>query len=160
MEECPASVEAEVAGIEGIPLYDGDYESVHGIPAPVSDLKDRVATANGLVLVTPEYNQSIPGVFKNAIDWLSRPPDDIARVFGDRPVALMGATPGGMGTSAAQLAWLPVLRALGTRPWYGQSFMISRAHAVFDEQGRLADVGQRERLRGFLREFAEFVVRR
>lgn len=83
-------------------------------------LKDRIAAADGLLLVTPEYNNSIPGVFKNAIDWLSRPASDIGRVFDGKPVGLIGATPGGMGTPFSQTAWLPVLRTLGTRPFFGK----------------------------------------
>jgi len=78
-----------------------------------------IAAADGLLLVTPEYNNSIPGVFKNAIDWLSRPPADISRVFGGKPVAIIGASPGGFGTILSQEAWLPVLRTLGTKPWFG-----------------------------------------
>ena len=78
-------------------------------------LKERVVETDGLLLVTPEYNTSIPGVLKNAIDWLTRPAKDIPRVFGDKPVALMGATPGPGGTRLAQAAWLPVLRILRTR---------------------------------------------
>jgi chromate reductase, NAD(P)H dehydrogenase (quinone) len=73
-------------------------EAAEGIPEPVTALKDVIAAADGLLLVTPEYNNSIPGVFKNAIDWLSRPPADIQRVFGGKPVALTGASPGGFGT--------------------------------------------------------------
>ena len=73
-----------------------------GIPAIVSDLKDRIAASDGVLLVTPEYNSSIPGVFKNAIDWLTRPASDIARVFNHRPVGVIGATPGRGGTILAQ----------------------------------------------------------
>jgi chromate reductase, NAD(P)H dehydrogenase (quinone) len=69
-----------------------------------------------LLLATPEYNNSMPGALKNAIDWLPRPPSDIPRIFGNRPVAVMGASPGGFGTVLAQNAWLPVLRTLGVRP--------------------------------------------
>jgi chromate reductase len=90
----------------------------------------RAAAANGLLLVTPEYNNAMPGVFKNAIDWLSRPPQDIPRVFGGRPVALMGATPGGLGTVLAQTAWLPVVRALGMQPWFGTPLSVSGTHQV------------------------------
>ncbi len=77
----------------------------------------RKGSFNTSLLVTPEYNNSIPGVLKNAIDWLSRPPDDTT-VFESRPVGLLGATPGRMGTILSQTAWLPVFRTLGMRPWF------------------------------------------
>ena len=156
-ELAPADVEVEIVSIRDVPLYDGDVELEHGIPAPVQALKDRVAGASGLLLATPEYNNSIPGVLKNAIDWMSRPPADIARVFGNRPVALMGATMGQGGTALAQAAWLPVLRTLGTRPWFGRSILVSGAHKVFDGDGRLADEKLRERIAAFVAGFAEFV---
>jgi chromate reductase len=103
------------------------------------------------------YNNSIPGVFKNAIDWLSRPPKDIRRVFGDCRVALIGATPGGMGTVLSQAAWLPVLRTLGMQPYFGKLLYVSGAHKVFDESGKLIDDDLRERLRAYLAGFAEFI---
>lgn len=155
----PAGLEVEIAGIRGIPLYDGDLEAEQGLPAPVVALKEAIAGADGLLLVTPEYHGSIPGVFKNAIDWLSRPAEHIARVFAGKPVALMGATPGGMGTTFSQTAWLPVFRALSLRPWFGRSLYVSRAHTLFDGQGALADEAMRERLRGFMAEFGAFVGR-
>src|SRR5262245_31368665 len=114
-----AGITIEIASIRGIPLYDGDIETASGIPADVAALKDRIAAAAGLLLVSPEYNNSIPGVMKNAIDWLSRPAKDVARVFGERPTGLIGATPGQGGTTLAQAAWLPVLRTLGTLPYFG-----------------------------------------
>jgi NAD(P)H-dependent FMN reductase len=154
----PPGVFVEVASLRGIPLYDGDLEA-GGLPEPVVALKERVASAHGVLLVTPEYNNSMPGVFKNAIDWLSRPPSDIPRVFGDRKVALMGATPGGGGTILAQSAWLPVLRILGTQPWSGGRLHVSRAATVFDERGNLVDPKVGEQLRRFMAGFAEFVAR-
>src|SRR5205823_6956177 len=124
----PAGMTVEIASIREIPLYDGDFEAEHGIVEPARLLKDRIAAADGLLLVTPEYNNGVPGVFKNAIDWLSRPSSDIARVFRNRPVALIGASPGAFGTILAQEHWLATLRTLGTRPWFGGRLAVSRAN--------------------------------
>jgi NAD(P)H-dependent FMN reductase len=153
----PDGVTLDVATVHGIPLYDGDAEAQDGLPASVSALKARVLAADALLLGTPEYNNGIPGVFKNAIDWLSRPPADIPKVFGNRPVAVIGASPGGFGTVLAQAQWLPVLRTLGARPWWGGRLMASRAHRAFDESGALTDESLRTQLDDFLRGFAEFV---
>src|SRR5688572_25142238 len=128
VEAAPAGLAIDIESIREIPLYDGDLEATQGIPAAAQRVKDRIAGADGLLIVTPEYNNSIPGVLKNAIDWLSRPPADIQRVFRGRPVALMGATPGPGGTALSQAAWLPVLRTLGTRPWFEGRVLISAAN--------------------------------
>lgn len=159
-ELAPAGSAVEIVSIAGIPLYDGDLEREQGIPAIVTGIKDRIMHADGLLLVTPEYNQSIPGVFKNAIDWLSRPSKEIPLVFGDRPVAVMGATPGRGGTRMAQSAWLPVLRTLGTRPWFGKQLYVADAARVFDAEGRLADETVRRLLAEFMAGFAAFADRR
>lgn len=148
----------EAATLHGIPLYDGDVEERDGIPASVVALKDQIVACDGLLLVTPEYNNSMPGVFKNAIDWLSRPPADAGRIFGGRPVAVIGASPGGFGTILAQNAWLPVLRTLGTRHWAEGRLMVSRVNKVFDEEGELIDDSTRDQLRKFLHGFAGFVL--
>jgi NAD(P)H-dependent FMN reductase len=158
VELAPAPVTIETASIRGIPLYDGDVEAVSGIPEPVRALKDRIANCDGLLLITPEYNNSLPGVFKNAIDWLSRPPADIPRVFRDKPVALGGATLGPGATNLSQVAWLPVLRTLGTRPWFGRFLAVASAAQVFDDSGRLVDEKVRERVRAFITDFAGFVA--
>ncbi len=99
----------------------------------------------------------MPGVFKNAIDWLSRPPSGIARVFGNRPVALVGATMGGFGTILSQNAWLPVLRTLGMRPWFGARLMVSRAHQIFNDSGEMTDEAARKQLQNFLVGFTDFI---
>jgi NAD(P)H-dependent FMN reductase len=153
----PGGATLEVASIQGIPLYDGDVESSVGIPAVVSNLKDRIAVCDGLLLAAPEYNNSIPGVFKNAIDWLSRPASDIARVFNNRPVGFIGATPGRGGTILAQAAWLPVLRTLGTKPWFGGRVTVSGAKRVFDENGQLVDEDVRSQLRTYMEGFVGFI---
>jgi chromate reductase, NAD(P)H dehydrogenase (quinone) len=142
--------------ITGIPLYDGDLKAAEGIPPAVTELKDAIAETDGLLIATPEYNNSMPGVLKNAIDWLSRPPADIDRVFGEKPVALIGASLGGFGTILSQNAWLPVLRTLGTRPWFGGRLMVSRAQHVFDEQGTMTDKAVEEQLRQFIEGFVRY----
>ena len=153
----PAELKIDVESIRDIPLYDGDVEAETGIPPAVAALKDRVGAADGLLLVTPEYNGSIPGVFKNAIDWLSRPASDIPRVFGMKAVGLIGATPGPAGTRLSQAAWLPVLRQLGTQPWFGKTLFLANAGQAFDAGGALTDPKLQQLLRDYLAGFAKFV---
>ncbi|HEX5649736.1 MAG TPA: NADPH-dependent FMN reductase [Steroidobacteraceae bacterium] len=153
-DELPDGTSFEIATLHGIPLYDGDVETGAGIPATVNALKDRVVASDGVLLATPEYNNGVPGVLKNTIDWLSRPPDDISRVFRGRPFAILGASPGGFGTILAQSAWLPVLRTLGTEFWSQGRLMVSRASQAFDAEGRLQDAAVREQLKKFLAGFA------
>lgn len=153
----PSGMELITGTIRGIPLYDGDVEAAEGVPPLVAALKDEIAAADGLLLVTPEYNNSIPGVFKNAVDWLTRPASDIPRVFGGKPVGLIGASPGGFGTILSQNAWLPVLRTLGTDPYFGGRVMVSRAHKAFEESDKFTDPAMEEMLKGYLEGFGEFV---
>ena len=152
----PEGTELVAATIHGIPVYDADLEAESGIPDPVRILKDQVAAADGLILFTPDYNNSVPGPFKNAIDWMTRPASDISRVFGDKPVAVLGASPGNFGTVLSQDAWLSVLRTLKTRPWFGGRLLVSHANTVFDENGQLTDDKVRERLRNFVQGFSDF----
>lgn len=154
----PQGATLEIGSIKGIPLYDGDVEAAHGVPDSVAKLKERIVAADGVLLVTPEYNNSIPGTFKNAIDWLSRPSADIARVFGGRPFGVIGASPGGFGTLLSQTAWLPVLKTLGTAAYFGGRLQVSRAGDVFDKSGNLVDDRVREQLTKYLAGFCEFVA--
>jgi len=154
----PQGATLEIGSIKGIPLYDGDVEAAQGVPEAAVNLKERIVAADGVLLVTPEYNNSIPGVFKNAIDWLSRPSADIARVFGGRPFGVIGASPGGFGTLLSQTAWLPVLKTLGTAAYFGGRLQVSRAGDVFDKNGNLVDDRVREQLAKYLAGFCEFVA--
>jgi chromate reductase, NAD(P)H dehydrogenase (quinone) len=157
-EEAGDDFSLEAATLHGIPLYDGDMEARDGEPAAVTALKQRIMASDGVLLVTPEYNNGIPGVFKNAIDWLSRGSPDIPAVFGGRPFALVGASPGGFGTILSQNHWLPVLKTLGVRLWSGQKLMVARAGGMFDADGRLTDDKVRQQLAGFVQGFAEYAV--
>jgi chromate reductase, NAD(P)H dehydrogenase (quinone) len=159
VELAPEGMTIEVAYIRGIPLYDGDVEASDGVPAHARQLKDQIAGADGLLFVTPEYNNSIPGVFKNAIDWLSRPPADVPRVFKGRPVAITGTSPGRFGTLLSQTAWLPVVRTLGLRPFYGSNLYVSDASKVFDAEGKLVNADVRTLLTKFLEGYAQFIAR-
>lgn len=152
----PADCRIELVSIRDIPLYDGDVEAA-GMPAPVEALKQRIAAASGLLLVTPEYNNSVPGVLKNAVDWLTRPPKDMARVFGDLPFGIIGATPGPGGTRLSQTAWLPVMRQLGVRPFFAKAVYLANAREAFDEHGALLDPKLRGVVEAYVAAFVAFV---
>ena len=145
----------EIGDIRAIPLYDGDLEA-RAVPEAVLDLKRKVRAAKGVVLVSPEYNHSVPGVLKNAIDWLSRPSEGLERVFNNKPVAVMGATPGGFGTALAQTAWLAVFQSIGANLSPNGRLLVSHASKVFDDDGQLTDDTIRDRLRRFLEDYATF----
>lgn len=151
-------VDVDVATLDGIPLYDGDLEKRDGIPDAVNELRRRIAEADGLLIATPEYNNSMPGVLKNGVDWLSRRPDKNPHVFDGLAVAVIGASPGGFGTILAQSSWLPVLRTLQARQWHAGRLQVSGAGKVFDADGALVDDDVRKRLRQFVNGFAKFAA--
>ena len=144
----PEGTEIELGSILDVPLYNADEEAAHGLPASVQKLQAQLQAADGLLLVTPEYNNGIPGVFKNAIDWMSRGPG--LAYFVGKPVALLGASPGGFGTVLAQNDWLPVLRTLKAVLWAEGRMLVSRASGLFDENGALTDDRTRAALRDFI----------
>lgn len=155
----PENAELAVAELQSIPLYNQDLEP-DDFPSAVSELKDQVSEADGLLIATPEYNGGIPGVAKNLIDWLSRPIADQPRVLHGKPVCLLGATPGPTGTANAQVAWLPILRTLRMPLWTDQgSFLVRAAHNVFSD-GEMTDDGLQERLSAYLAAYVEWVAAR
>lgn len=155
-EAAPPGVTFDARTLHGVPLYDGDVEAAEGVPEAVAALKDALKAADGLLMVTPEYNNGVPGVFKNALDWMSRPPGE-GELFKGKPVALMGASPGNFGTTLSQAHWLPVLRTLGTRPWFEGRLLVARARNLFDEDGNLTDEATRKRVAEFVEGFARFI---
>jgi chromate reductase len=156
----PAGTEIDLAHVAvagALPLFNQDTVDRDGPPPEVARLKDALRAADGLLVATPEYNWGIPGFLMNAIDWASRPASDIPQVFGDLPVALIGAGGGG-GTRLAQSAWLPVFRYLRMRPWSDQALYVDRARERFDELSRLSDEATREQLRAVVAGFAAHCV--
>jgi chromate reductase len=126
---------------------------VAGIPDVVEALRGRIERADALLIVTPEYNYSVPGVLKNAIDWLSRTPK---QPFNKKPTAMMGASPGLLGTARSQYHLRQVLTALNAYLLNRPEVMISSAQSKFDAQGNLADQPTREHIGKLLQALADW----
>ncbi|MEY8827836.1 NADPH-dependent FMN reductase [Sedimentitalea sp. XS_ASV28] len=152
-ELAPDDTTIQIGSIVDVPLYNADLESSEGLPPAVQALQTQLGSADGLLLVTPEYNNGIPGVFKNVIDWMSR--GDGLKMFEGKPVAVIGASPGGFGTIMAQNHWLPVLRTLKCDLWTEGRLMVSRAGDVYDKTGNLTDDKTRAMLGDFVRDFSD-----
>jgi len=140
----PSGMTIEIADISTIPLYNEDLR-VQGFPAPVETLRRQIAAADALLFVTPEYNYSMSGVLKNAIDWASRPPD---QPFAGKPAAIMGAGAGMAGTARAQSDLRRSCVFLDIHPINRPEVLIGQAHTKFDADGRFTD----EAARGFIRD--------
>jgi len=144
----PEGVTIETFDIKGLPGFSQDDET--NPPAQVVELKQRIRDADAILLVTPEYNYSVPGVLKNAIDWASRPYGDSA--WSKKPVAIMGATVGTTGTARAQYHLRQMFVFLNMHPVNQPEVMISQAHKHFDEQGNLTDEVAKKLIRQLLEE--------
>ena len=146
VEMAPPELEIETFDLHGIPLYDGDLEA-QGMPEPVRRFRERIKAADALLIVTPEYNYSMPGVLKNAIDWASRPPD---QPFRGKPVAIAGASAGFFGTARAQYHLRQTCVFLDMIPLNKPEVFIGTAQQKVDGEGRLADEPSRAALRALL----------
>jgi len=131
----PAGMSIEIADISQIPLYDDDVRSL-GEPASVQTLKAQIRAADAVLIATPEYNFSIPGVLKNALDWVSRPPEP---PFDGKPVAIMGAAPGPVGTARVQYHLRQVLVFMNTFTVNKPEVFISQSGTKFTPEGELKD---------------------
>lgn len=145
-ELAPAELEIDIAAINEIPLYNQDVQA-EGFPQPVLQLGEAVRAADAVLIATPEYNYSIPGVLKNTLDWLSRLPE---QPFGGKPVAILGASGSMIGTARAQYHLRQVFVYLDAHVMNRPEIMIPLAHQKFDEQGRLNDEPTRELMRKML----------
>jgi chromate reductase, NAD(P)H dehydrogenase (quinone) len=137
-----------------VPLFNEDVEA-RGLPPGVKAFRDEVAAADGLLISTPEYNHSMPGVLKNAIDWLSRPAPDTVLV--GKPVAVVGATTGYWGTRLAQAALRQVLFSTQSLVLQRPGFSARNARDLFDADGQLIDVATTEALRSVMQDFSAWI---
>ena len=153
VELLPEGVTIEVFELHDIPLYNGDVEA-EGLPEAVVAFREKIRGADAILIATPEYNYSVAGVLKNAIDWASRPPDP---PFNGKPVAIMGASPGAYGTVRAQGHLRQVLQCLNTRTMPRPEFMLSSAQEKLNASGNLTDEKTRKLLSAFLSAFIEWI---
>ncbi len=154
-ELAPAGMAIEIFDIAPIPPYNEDVRA-QGFPAPAEDLRTRIKAADGLLFVTPEYNYSVPGVLKNAIDWASRPPE---QPFDNKPIAIMGASGGILGTARAQYHLRQCFIFLNGLVMNRPEVMIGAAGQKFDASGTLTDAPTRDFLTAYLVAFKAWVIR-
>ena len=148
----PPGMRIETFDLAPIPLYNEDVRQA-GYPPAVADLRTRMADADAVLIVTPEYNYSMPGVLKNVIDWASRPPD---QPFNAKPVAIMGASPGRLGTARAQYHLRQSLLSLNALVLNRPEVMIAGVNKLIDEEGRLTDETTVDFVRQLLAGLAEW----
>lgn len=150
----PAGLELVQHEIGDFPLYDGDLEA-KGVPAPVARVKAAIAAADGLLIVTAEYNHSIPGVLKNALDWISRGPGLVTR---GKPAGIMGASNGLVGTARVQAHLRLVLFTLGALVMPSPEVLVSLCEERFGPDGALTDDRTRGFVERYLARLAEWVA--
>ena len=154
-ELAPPALHIVIHELDGIPLYNGDIEAA-GAPQSVVQLRDAIRQADGLLIATPEYNHGVPGVLKNAIDWLSRPPRDSA--LNGKVAALMGASPGMTGTARGQSQLRQAFVFTNTYALLQPEILVGRAHEKFDAEGRLVHQATRDFLATFLQRFTDLIA--
>lgn len=148
----PAGMTIQVADIAAIPLYNEDVRA-QGFPAPVETLRQQIKAADALLIACPEYNYSMSGVLKNAIDWASRPPE---QPFAGKPLAIMGAAAGMAGSARAQYHLRQACVFLDMHPLNKPEVLIGAAQTKFDAAGNLTD----ETARGLIRDLLAALAKR
>lgn len=151
----PGDMHIAIADISGVPNYDQDLRDA-AVPEAVTTLARAIAAADALLIATPEYNYSIPGVLKNAIDWVSR---EQPNPLNGKPAALMSASPGGIGGARAQYDLRKILVFSDVHVLNKPEVMIAAAHTRFDADGRLVDEQTAEHITGQLTALADFTRR-
>lgn len=147
-EMAPIGTEIEIVGLDDIPLYNGDVE-VAGVPEPVQQLAEKIRVADAILIACPEYNYSIPGVLKNAIDWTSR--GSVKNPWRQKPVGMIGASGGQFGTVRAQAHLRQVLGSMiEAYVMVKPEYYVNNATQKFDSAGNLEDDDARTRLEAFV----------
>lgn len=141
-EVAPEGIQVDIFDLHEVPLYNGDVEA-EGDPEAVRALKQRIATADALLVATPEYNGAMPGVLKNALDWASRPPE---RALRGKLVALIGATPGRSGATRALHSARQFFEAVGGRVLPEPTIGVAQAGEHFDAEGTLVNSATRQEI--------------
>ena len=154
-ELAPPALHLVIQELDGIPLYNGDIEAA-GAPEGVVQLRDVIRKADGLLIATPEYNYGVPGVLKNAIDWLSRPPRD--SVLNGKVAAVMGASQGATGTARGQLQLRQAFVFTNTYALLQPEVLVGLAQEKFDADGRLVHQATRDVLATFLLRFTDLIA--
>jgi len=151
----PKDAKLEIFSIDGIPLFNQDLEAQ--TPEKVKQFKAKIRAADAILIATPEYNYSMPGVLKNAIDWASRPYGDNS--FEDKPVAVMGASPGIFGTARAQYHLRQICVFLNMHTVNKPEVFVTFAHTKIDENGRVTDEETRGRIKQLLENLVSWTRR-
>ncbi|OGG71192.1 hypothetical protein A3F27_02785 [Candidatus Kaiserbacteria bacterium RIFCSPHIGHO2_12_FULL_53_13] len=147
-------MKVEVTGLDSLPFYNQDLES--NFPAVAKDFKSKIRAADGIIIVTPEYNRSVPGVLKNMLDWTSRPYGDSA--WDGKPVGILGTSVGAIGAALAQYHLKQILNYLNTHVM-GQPEFYLNATDKFDAEGKLTDESTKEHVKKFLAAFEAHVAK-
>jgi chromate reductase len=152
----PEGMTIEAFDLAAVPLYNGDVEA-EGDPEGVAAFKAAIRAADGVMMVTPEYNHGVPGVMKNAVDWASRPPQGSA--LSGKPVGIIGASPGQTGSARGQSQLRQAFEFTNSYCMPQPEVLVFRAHEKFDAEGRLIDEGTATFLGRYLEAFRDWVLR-
>lgn len=155
-EMTPPGLSFEIFDLADVPLYNGDVEA-QGDPAAVAALKQAIASADGVLFATPEYNHGVPAVMKNAVDWASRPPRGAA--LGGKPVGIIGASPGMTGSARGQSQLRQAFEFTNSYCMPQPELLVFKAHEKFDASGALIDEATRTYLGRYVEAFAAWVRR-
>lgn len=155
-ELAPENLNIKLFDLAGIPLYNADVEEL-GDPERVTEFKEAIRNADGVLIATPEYNHGVPAVSKNAVDWASRPPKNAP--LNEKPIGILGASPGQTGTARGQSQLRQAFEFTNSYCMPQPEILVFRAHQKFDEEGNLTDEKTREFLGKYLEAFYEWILK-